>query len=58
MTNWPTKPVHLNHLEAMGICMALMFEEQEDGLSQPQRDALEKVQAVLGELLPELRSAR
>lgn len=38
--------------------MALMFEEQEDGLSQPQRDALEKVQAVLGELLPELRSAR
>jgi urease gamma subunit len=53
--NWPTKPVHLNHLEAMGVCMALLTEEERDGLSQPQRDALDKVQEVLADLLPELK---
>lgn len=54
MSEWPTKSVQLNHLEAMGICMALMFEEQEGGLSKPQQTALDKVQVVLGEHLDEL----
>lgn len=54
MSEWPTKSVQLNHLEAMGICMSLMAGEERDGLSQPQRDALEKVQAALGELLDQL----
>lgn len=55
MNEWPEKPVYLNHLEAMGICMALMGEEEDDGLSEPQRDAYEKVQALVGELLADLR---
>lgn len=54
---WPTEPVHLNHLEAMGIAMALMAEEQRDGLSGPQREAFEKVQITLGVLLDQVRKA-
>ena len=53
--DWPTRPVELNHLEAMGIGMALMAEEQRDGLSEPQRDALTKIQAAISDLLAELR---
>jgi hypothetical protein len=52
--DWPTEPVHLNHLEAMGIAMALMGEEERDGLSEPQRGALAKVQDTLGVLLDQL----
>jgi hypothetical protein len=54
MSEWPTKPVELNHLEAMGICMSLYAEESLDGLSEPQRSALDKVQEVLADLLPEI----
>ena len=46
---WATLPVELNHLEAMGICMSLTAEQQRDGLSQPQIDALDKIQERLGE---------
>ena len=41
-----TEPVHLTHLEAMGICMALRDAERL-GLSEPQADAFEKVRAAL-----------
>lgn len=53
--DWPTRSVQLNHIEAMGIAMSLMAEQQRDGLSQPQIDALAKIQAVLSILLAELR---
>lgn len=52
---WPTRPVELNHLEAMGIAMSLVGEQQRDGLSQPQIDALDKINSVLSELLADLR---
>lgn len=58
LEDWPTRPVELNHLEAMGICMSLMREEQDDGLSTPQRDALGKVQGVLGLLLDDIGRPR
>ena len=57
-SEWSTRPVELNHLEAMGICMSLLAEEDQDGLSGPQRDALEKVQGVLTLLLGDLRESR
>lgn len=50
----PTRPIELNHLEAMGICMSLRGEEMRDGLSEPQKDALIKVQDVLSKLLDDL----
>lgn len=53
---WPTAPVYLNHLEAMGICMSLLAEKEAGGLSEPQEDALEKVQSALGPLLRGLES--
>jgi hypothetical protein len=52
--SWPTRPVELNHLEAMSLCMSLMAEEDRDGLSQPQRTALVKVQATLSLLMDDL----
>ena len=55
---WPTRPVELTHLEAMGICMALTGEWNRDGLSEPQADALAKVQAILSELLDDLGRPR
>ena len=55
---WPTRPVELNHLEAMGICMSLMAEELRDGLSEPQREALGKVQATLSLLLDDIGRPR
>lgn len=55
---WPTLPVELNHLEAMGICMSLTAEEQRDGLSEPQRSALVKVQDVLSNLLDDIGRPR
>lgn len=58
MSDLPTRPVELNHLEAIGICMALMAEEQRDGLSEPQCDALNKVQPVLSALLDDLGRPR
>jgi hypothetical protein len=52
---WPTESVELNHLEAMGIAMALYAEEQHGGLSGPQREALVKIHDALGKLLAALR---
>jgi hypothetical protein len=51
---WPVESVHLNHLEAMGIAMALYAEKGRDGLSQPQRDALDKIETALAGLLDQL----
>lgn len=42
-----TISVELDHLEAMGIGMALMAEQERDGLSEPQIEALEKIQHVI-----------
>lgn len=55
---WPTRPVELNHLEAMGICMSLTAEEQQGGLSEPQQTALVKMQDVLSKLLDDIGRPR
>lgn len=49
-----TRPVELNHLEAMGLMMALAEEELQNGLSEPQIDARGKIESVLAELLGSL----
>ncbi len=47
-----TFAVELTGLEAMGLCMALMTEEDiSGGLSAPQRSAQAKVQAAAAEAL-------
>lgn len=56
--DWPTEPVELNHLEAMGILMALEAEEERDGLSDPQREAKEKVGVAWTKLFSDLRKGR
>jgi len=43
---WPTIPVELDHLETMGLLMAVQDHEDRDGLSQPQVDAKRKLEAA------------
>ena len=43
--DWPTLPVHLNHLQCMGLLMAINAEQEERGLSTPQVEAKEKLEA-------------
>ena len=54
MADLPTRPIELNHLEAMGICMSLRGEELRDGLSEPQKDGPIKVQGRSSKLLDDL----
>lgn len=51
MSEWPTESVELDHLEAMGLLMALYGEQQRSGLSSPQVSAREKLEAVSASLL-------
>jgi hypothetical protein len=44
-------PLFVDHLEAMGIAMSLHAEDERDGLSAPQRSALERVTALSSQLL-------
>lgn len=52
---WPTRPVELNHLEAMGIAMSMAYDKQNGGLSEPQEAAYAKITAVLMDLMADLR---
>ena len=54
MKDLPTKTVELNHLEAMGIGMSLYAEQARDGLSGPQKEALEKIEVVIGEHMKDM----
>lgn len=57
MSEWPTKPVELDHLETMGILMSLYSEEQSDGLSEPQISAKDKLETLLSQHMRDLRPA-
>lgn len=46
--------VGLDHLECMGINMALQKESDDDGLSEPQRSAFDKVQRAFSILFSKL----
>lgn len=54
VARYSTESVELNHLEAMALMMLLTLQEDEGGLSEPERAAKEKLAPVLQKLLADL----
>lgn len=50
-----TLSVEFDHLETMGLLMALSTEEERDGLSSPQVEAKKKLEALWAEHWKRLR---
>lgn len=55
---WPTKPVELNHLEAMAILMLIVKQQEDGGLSEPEASAQKKIEVVGAALLAQIGMGR